>query len=253
MHLGRSKEAISRAGRPTPVPRIVGPVQRSHPVLLRDVEFLRAATDRQIKVTVPGPFTMTRLVQDEYYNDEDALIAAYADAVNAELRDLKSAGADVIQLDEPYLQSHAEQAAVRGVEALDRALDGIEGPTAVHLCFGYAYVVKGKPSGYSFLAELEGSSVDQISIEAAQPGINPAALEPLKTKSVIYGVLDLDNHAVETPAIVADRIRGALEHIPADRLILAPDCGMKYLPRDVAFGKLAAMVAGRDIVLAEIA
>ena len=245
-------EAISRAGRPTPVPRVVGPVRRNRPVLVRDVAYLRAITDRQIKVTVPGPFTMTRLVQDEYYNDPDALVAAYADVVNDELKDLKLAGADIVQLDEPYLQSHAEEAGDRGIEAINRALDGIEGPTAVHLCFGYAYVVKDKPSGYDFLPELETCVVDQISIEAAEPHLDPSILGSLTSKKVIYGVLDLNDHRVETPEEVAGRIRGALDYINPERPIVAPDCGMKYLPRDVAFAKLKSMVDGRDMVLAGI-
>ncbi len=245
-------EVLSRLGRPTLVPRVVGPVRRLAPVFVRDVEFLRAQTTRPIKVTVPGPFTMTRLVLDEYYHDEEALIGAYADAVNEELRDLKVAGADIVQLDEPYLQSNAAEAAQNGIAAINRALDGIAGPTALHLCFGYAYVVKEKPSGYSFLAELEGSTADQISIEAAQPGLDPATLAALPGKTVIFGVLDLDSHEVETAEIVAARLRGALEHIAPERLIAAPDCGMKYLPRDVAFAKLKAMAAGAEIVRREI-
>lgn len=249
--LNNPGKAISRAGRPTPVPRVVGPVRRTHPVLKRDVEFLRAQTDREIKVTVPGPFTMTRLVQDEHYGDEDALVDAYADAVNEELKDLKLAGADVIQLDEPYLQSHAEQATERGVAAINRALSGIGGPTAVHLCFGYAYVVKEKPSGYAFLESLEDSTVDQVSIEAAQPRVDPTVLTSLKSKTVIYGVIDLDDYTVETPEIVADRIRDALEYVEPERLIVAPDCGMKYLPANIALAKLQAMVGGRNIVRGE--
>jgi 5-methyltetrahydropteroyltriglutamate--homocysteine methyltransferase len=244
-------EALSRAGRPTRVPRVTGPIERTAPVLVRDVEFLRGVTDKPIKVTVPGAFTMTRLVQDDYYLDEDALIAAYANAVNSELKDLKRAGADIVQLDEPYLQSNAEEARARGLNAIDMALDGIEGETAVHLCFGYAYVVSEKPSGYAFLAELDACAASQISVEAAQPGLDPTILGQLPSKTIIYGVLDL-NAAPETPETVASRIRAALNHVPADRLVVAPDCGMKYLGRDIAFAKLQAMTEGANLVRAEI-
>lgn len=244
-------EALSRAGRPTKVPRVTGPIARAEPVLVRDVEFLRTLTDKPIKVTVPGAFTMTRLVQDDYYHDEEAMIAAYAKAVNEELKDLKKAGADIVQLDEPYLQSNADEARINGLKAIDMALDGIEGETAVHLCFGYAYVVSDKPNGYAFLAELDASSVRQISVEAAEPGLDPAILQQLPSKTIIYGVLDL-NAAPETPEMVAQRIRAALEYVPAERLVVAPDCGMKYLPRDVAFAKLKAMTEGAEIVRAEI-
>ncbi|MCZ6765265.1 MAG: 5-methyltetrahydropteroyltriglutamate--homocysteine methyltransferase, partial [Alphaproteobacteria bacterium] len=192
-------EVLSRLGRPTLVPRIVGPIKRTEPVFKRDVEFLRSRTEKLIKVTVPGPFTMTRLVLDDYYHDEDEMIAAYADAVNEELRDLKEAGADIVQLDEPYLQSNAEEAGRNGVAAINRALDGIEGPTALHLCFGYAYVVKDKPTAYSFLPELEACIVDQVSVEAAQPGLDPAILKKLPGKTVIYGVLNMDEAEIETP------------------------------------------------------
>ena len=245
--------ATNRLGKTSPVPRVVGPIGRTRPVLVRDVAFLRAETDHLIKVTVPGPFTMTRLVEDNHYGDEDALINAYADAVNQELRDLKAAGADVVQLDEPYLQSNADDAARNGVAAIDRALDGIPGPTAVHVCFGYAYVVKDKPSGYSFLKELEGSTAGQISIEASEAGLDPAILADLPTKTVIYGALDLGDHTIESPDVVAGRLRAALKYISPDRLIAAPDCGMKYLPRDVAFGKLQALAEGARIVHREVA
>lgn len=252
LDLDNPGEALSRLGRPTLVPRVSGPITRPNPVFVRDVEFLRRQTDRQIKVTVPGPFTMTRLAQDDFYHDEEALIAAYADAVNHELHDLKAAGADIVQLDEPYLQSNAEEAAVNGVAAIDRALEGIVGPTAVHLCFGYAYVVKEKPSDYSFLAELDASTAAQISIEAAEPELDPAILKELPRKTIIFGVLDLGDETVETPEIVAERIRGALDHVPPERLVVAPDCGMKYLPRQIAFGKVRAMVEGAEIVRREI-
>ncbi len=252
LDLDNPAQVPSRTGRLTWVPRVVGPIRRGRAVLVRDVEFLRARTDKPIKVTVPGAFTMTKLAKDEFYGDTGKLIDAYADAVNAELRDLKRCGADVVQLDEPYLQAHSDEAREHGVRAIDRALDGIEGATALHLCFGYAYVVKDKPAGYSFLAELEGSSVDQVSIEAAEPGLDLAVLARLPSKTIILGALDLSRHEVETAATVASRIRAALEHVPPERLIVAPDCGMKYLPRDVAFGKLCALVEGARMVRGEI-
>ncbi len=252
LDLDNPGEATNRIGKKSVVPRVVGPVRRARPVLARDVAFLRAQTDHPIKVTVPGPFTMTRLVQDDHYGDEDALIAAYADAVNQELHDLKAAGADIVQLDEPYLQSNGDEAARNGVTAIDRALDGIPGPTAIHVCFGYSYVVKDKPAGYSFLKELEKSSADQVSIEAAEPGLDPVVLEDLPTKTVIYGALNLGDQSVESPDQVAARLRAALNHISPDRLIAAPDCGMKYLPRAVAFGKLRALAEGARIVREEL-
>ncbi len=244
LDLDHPGEATNRIGKISTVPRVTGPIERRESVFARDVAFLRAETDRPIKVTIPGPFTMTRLVQDDYYHDEDALIAAYADAVNLELHDLKAAGADIVQLDEPYLQSNADEAARNGIAAINRALHDIPGTTALHMCFGYAYVVKDKPSGYSFLSELEGCSADQISIEAAQPGLDPAVLAALPSKTIIYGVLDLGDESVETVDLVANRIRAALEHVPPERLVLAPDCGMKYLPRATAYGKLNSLVEG---------
>ncbi|MBT5811698.1 MAG: 5-methyltetrahydropteroyltriglutamate--homocysteine methyltransferase, partial [Rhodospirillaceae bacterium] len=242
----------NRRGVPTPVPRVVGPIRRVTAVQVRDVEFARAHTDKPIKITIPGAFTMAKLALDEYYNDQQALIDAYADAVNAELRDMKAAGADVVQIDEPYMQANPEDADTYGVAAIDRALDGIDGTTIVHVCFGYAYVVKEKPDGYSFLAQLDDCRATTISIEAAQPRLDPAILERLPSKSVLFGVIDLGDNTVETPEQIADRLRGALAHITPDRLIAAPDCGMKYLPRDVAFGKLQAMVAGAAIVRSEV-
>lgn len=239
---------LGRTGKPTPVPRVVGPIRRSRPVQVRDVAFLRAHTDRPIKITVPGAFTMGKLAFDEHYGDPEALTMAYADVVNEELRDYKAAGADVVQLDEPFLQAFPDEAGRFGLAAIDRALEGIDGPTVVHLCFGYAYVVKEKPSGYSFLPELEGCRVGTLSIEAAQPGLDPAILERLPTKHVMYGVIDLGSHEVETAETVAGRIEGALRHIAPEKLVVAPDCGMKYLPRDVAFGKLKAMADGAAIV-----
>jgi len=237
--------ALDRTGHENPVPRVVGPVLRTRAVEVRDVAFLRANTDRLIKITLPGPFTMAQQAQDDYYGDDERLALDYAAAVNAEARDLKAAGADVVQIDEPYLQARPEQARRYGVAAVDRALEGIEGPTALHICFGYGHVVKDKPPGYAFLEELNDCSVDQISVETAQPGVDPAVLRRLPDKTIILGVIDLSDGApVESAEQVADRISAALEHVSPERLVVAPDCGMKYLPRATAFAKLEAMVAG---------
>jgi 5-methyltetrahydropteroyltriglutamate--homocysteine methyltransferase len=244
---------INRSGKPIPVPRVVGPIRRRRPVELRDLQVLRANTDRQIKATVPGPFTMGKQAQDDYYKDEEAMALAYADAVNAEIKDLFAAGADVVQIDEPWMQQHAEKARQYGLKALDRALDGVTGTVAVHLCFGYAAVVHDKPSGYSFLPELEGSKAQQVSIEAAQPKLDLAILRQLPSKTIILGVIDLSDMTIETPQTVAGRIRKALDHVPANRVVVAPDCGMKYLPRGVAFGKMKAMVDGAALVRSELA
>jgi 5-methyltetrahydropteroyltriglutamate--homocysteine methyltransferase len=235
---------INRSGARSVVPRITGPIRRRQPVEVRDVEFLRANTDRKIKITLPGPFTLAQQAQDDYYKDDEALAMAFAAAVNQEVRDLKAAGADVIQLDEPWLQARAGRAARYGVKAINRALQGIEGTTVVHLCFGYAAAVKDKPSGYSFLPQLADTSASQISIEAAQPKLDLAVLKELGGKSVMLGVIDLGTEQVETPQTVAERIRAGLRHLPAERLVAAPDCGMKYLPREVAFAKLKALAAG---------
>jgi 5-methyltetrahydropteroyltriglutamate--homocysteine methyltransferase len=234
------------------VPRIVGPIRRKHPVEARDVKFLRANTGREIKTTLPGPFTLAQQCEDLFYRDEEALALDFAAAVNAELKDLFAAGADVVQLDEPWLQARPEKARQYGLKALDRALSGIEGTTAVHLCFGYAAMVKEKPSGYSFLPELERSAARQISIEAAQPKLDLAVLKELPSKTIILGVIDLSDPAVETPETVAARIRKALPFVPAERIVVVPDCGMKYLSREVAFGKMRAMVEGATIVRQEI-
>jgi 5-methyltetrahydropteroyltriglutamate--homocysteine methyltransferase len=250
--LDRPGIVLNRSGKETPVPRVVGKVKRLRPIEKRDAEFLRRHTRRAIKITLPGPFTMTQLAKDEHYGDERALAMDYADAVNEEARDLKAAGADFIQLDEPYLQAHPEAARRYGVEAIDRALAGVEGPTIVHMCFGYAYVVKDKPSGYSFLPELDRCRAAQISIEAAQPRLDLAILAALPTKTMMVGVLDLGDATVETPVAVAARLEQALAHIPPERVVVAPDCGMKYLSRDVAFGKLVAMVEGTRQVRARL-
>lgn len=242
-----------RTGRLTRVPRVTGPIRRRGPVLVRDVAFARANTDRPLRVTVPGPFTMTQQCQDDHYGDERALAMDLAAAVNAELRDLADAGADVLQIDEPYLQARPERARVYALEAIERALDGLRRTTALHTCFGYAYVVLDRPDGYPFLDELADCAADQVSIESAQQRLDPAIVRRLGRKTVILGVLDLaDSSPVESPADVAARIRAALAHVAPERLVLAPDCGMKYLPRAVALGKLRAMVAGRDLVRDEL-
>jgi 5-methyltetrahydropteroyltriglutamate--homocysteine methyltransferase len=242
----------NRTGGFTIVPRVTGAIRRRHPVEVRDVEFLRANTDRKIKMTVPGPFTMAQQCEDHYYHDEAALALDYAAAVNAEIKDMFAAGADIVQLDEPWMQARPDKAKAYGLAALDRALKGVTGTTAIHLCFGYAQMVKSKPSGYSFLPELEQTSAQQISIEAAQPKLDLAVLKELPSKAIILGVIDLSDLTVETPQVVAERIRRALPHVGVERIVIAPDCGMKYLPRDVAFGKMQAMVDGATIVRNEL-
>jgi 5-methyltetrahydropteroyltriglutamate--homocysteine methyltransferase len=243
---------LNRSGRPIPVPRVTGKVRRKHPVEVRDVEILRANTKRKIKATVPGPFTMAKQAQDDFYGDEEAMAMDYAAAVNAEIKDLFAAGADVVQIDEPWMQQHPDKARQYGLGALDRALDGVAGTVAVHLCFGYAAVVHEKPTAYSFLPELERSKAQQISIEAAQPKLDLAVLKDLPTKTIILGVIDLSDPTVETPATVAARIRRALAYVPPERIVVAPDCGMKYLPRDIAFGKMKAMVEGAALLRQEL-
>jgi 5-methyltetrahydropteroyltriglutamate--homocysteine methyltransferase len=243
---------INRVGGRSLVPRIVGPIRRRAPVEVSDVLFLRHLTDRPIKITLPGPFTMAQQVQDEYYGDDEALALAYAVAVNEEVRDLKSAGADVVQIDEPWLEARPEAARRYGVTAIDRALEGIEGTTVVHVCFGYAAAVKDKPGSYRFLAELADSRATQISIEAAQPKLDLGVLRDLGDKDVMLGVIDLGATEVESAEMVASRIRGALDHIAAERLVVAPDCGMKYLPRGVALAKLRALTAGTMLIRDEL-
>jgi 5-methyltetrahydropteroyltriglutamate--homocysteine methyltransferase len=243
---------ISRSGKPAIVPRVVGRIRRVRPVEVRDVEFLRANTEQRIKVTVPGPFTMTQLAKNDYYSSDADLALDYAAAVNAEIRDLFAAGADVVQLDEPYMQVQPEAAREYGLAALDRALDGITGTTALHICFGYAHMIKGKPGKYAFLPELAASRVQQISIEAAQPALDCSILAGLTGKTVILGVLDLSTSEIESADEVAQRIRKALPYVDPARLIVAPDCGMKYLARDVAFGKMCALVDGARLVRAEL-
>ncbi len=223
--------ALDRSGHPNPVPRVVGKIRRRHPVETRDVEFLRANTDRQIKITVPGPFTMAQQAQNDFYKSEREMALDYAAAVNAEIRDLFAAGADYVQIDEPYMQARPEKAREYGLEALNAALDGVKGKTAVHICFGYAAIIHERPAGYSFLPELAGCPVQQISIETAQSNLDTSVLEKLRGKTIILGVIDLSTHEVETAETVAARIRRALPHVDADKVVIAPDCGMKYLPR----------------------
>jgi 5-methyltetrahydropteroyltriglutamate--homocysteine methyltransferase len=244
--------ALDRSGEPNPVPRVVGPIERRHAVQVRDVRFLRAHTSRAIKITVPGPFTMSQQAQNDWYQDEAELALAYAAAVNAEIADLFVAGADIVQIDEPYMQARPEKARAFGVAALQRALDGITGTTAVHICFGYAAIIHGRPAAYSFLPELAGCSCDQISIETAQSGIDTAVIAELPGKRIILGVIDLEDLRIESPETVAGRIRRALPHKRPDELVAAPDCGMKYLPRDVAYGKLESLVAGAAAVRADV-
>ena len=245
--------ALDRSGHPNPVPRVVGPIRRRHPVQVRDVEFLRAHTDRPIKITVPGPFTMSQQAQNEFYESDEELILGYAAAVNEEVRELFAAGADVVQLDEPYMQARPEPARRHGVMALERALDGVTGTTAVHICFGYAAVIHERPSGYSFLPELDSASCQQLSIETAQSKLDLSVLDGLPSKTIILGVIDLDDPAAESPEVVAERIRRALPHKRPDQIVAAPDCGMKYLPRETAYAKLESLAAGAGIVRAEAA
>jgi len=243
--------ALDRSGHPNPVPRVVGKIRRRHAVEVDDLRFLRVHTDRQIKMTVPGPFTMSQQAQNVFYKSDEEAAMDYAVAVNEEIRDLFANGADIVQIDEPYMQARPEKARAYGLRALNRALEGVNGTTAVHICFGYAAVIHARPSGYSFLSELAGCSCGQVSIETAQSNLDCSVLGSLPGKKIILGVIDLNDMTVETPETVATRIRRALPYVPAEDLIVAPDCGMKYLPREVAFGKMKAMVEGARIVRAE--
>jgi 5-methyltetrahydropteroyltriglutamate--homocysteine methyltransferase len=246
-------KAMDRAGKPTSVPRIVGRIRRRHPVEVEDLKFLRRHTTRKVKMTVPGPFTMTQQAQNDFYKSDEDAAMDYAAAVNEEIRDLFAAGADIVQVDEPYMQARPEKARAYGLQALNRALDGIQGTTAVHICFGYAAIVHQRPSGYSFLPEFAGCSCRQVSIETAQSNLDCAVLAQLPGKSIMVGCIDLNDLTVETPQQVAARIRRALPYVPKEHIILAPDCGMKYLPREVADGKLRAMVEGARLLRAEYA
>ena len=244
--------ALDRSGHPNPVPRIVGKIRRTQPVEVRDVKFLRSNTDRAIKITVPGPFTMSQQAQNDFYTNEQEMVLDYAAAVNAEIKDLFAAGADIVQIDEPYMQARPEKARKYGLNGLNAALEGVRGTTAIHICFGYAAIIHVRPTGYSFLPELAASPVNQISIETAQSNLDCSVLEKLSGKTIILGTLDLSDMSIETPEMVAGRIRRALPFVPAERIVVAPDCGLKYLPREVAFGKIRAMVEGTKIVRQEL-
>ena len=243
--------ALDRSGHPNPVPRIVGRIRRKHAVEVQDLLFLKQHTAKQTKITVPGPFTMSQQAQNDFYKSEEEAAMDYAAAVNEEIQDLFKAGADVVQIDEPYMQARPEKARQYGLKALNRALEGVTGTTAVHICFGYAAIIHQRPSGYSFLPELAGSPVRQISIETAQSGLDPAVLGKLPGKKIMVGCIDLSDMTVETPQQVVERIRRAMRVVPKENIILAPDCGMKYLPREVAYGKMKAMVEGAKLLRAE--
>jgi 5-methyltetrahydropteroyltriglutamate--homocysteine methyltransferase len=242
---------LNRSGKPIPVPRVVGDISRPGPVEVEDVRFLRAHTDRTVKITVPGPFTMSQQAQDDHYGDPRGLALAYAEAVREEVADLFAAGADIVQLDEPWLQARPEEAREYGAQALTRALEGAAGTTAVHICFGYAAMVSQRPDGYSFLAELADTPVDQVSVETAQSHLDPSGLRPLRDKTVVLGVLDLSTPEVETPEAVVERVRRALDDVDAERLVLSSDCGLKYLPRVSAEGKMRSLAAAAALLRAE--
>ena len=245
-------EGRNRLGGTSVVPLVNGPIRRRTPVELEAARFLRESTTRPVKVTVPGPFTLSQLAQNDHYADQRSLALAFADAVNEELADLAAAGIDVVQLDEPYLQANAEAARAFAVEAIDRAVAGITATTILHTCFGYAVYVKHKSGGYPFLSELADSAVQQVAVEAAQPKLDPRILAQLGPKTIVLGVIDLGTEVVETPEVVASRVRVALDHVPAARLVLAPDCGMKFLSREIAIAKLSALSAGASLVRSEL-
>jgi 5-methyltetrahydropteroyltriglutamate--homocysteine methyltransferase len=242
--------ALDRSGHPNPVPRVVGRIRRKHPVEVEDLLFLKKHTSKKTKITVPGPFTMSQQAQNEFYDSEEAAAMDYAAAVNEEIKDLFKAGADIVQVDEPYMQARPEKARQYGLKALNRALDGVAGETAVHICFGYAAVIHERPSAYSFLPELAACSCKEISIETAQSGLDCSVLSSLKGKKIMVGCIDLSTNEVETAQTIAARIKKALQHVKPENVILAPDCGMKYLPREVAFGKLRSMVEAANILRA---
>jgi len=246
-------KVISRTGTSISVPRVVGKIRRKHPVEVRDLKFLRANTDRVVKITLPGPFTMSQQAQNDYYANEEEMALDYAAAVNEEIKDLFAAGADIVQMDEPWMEAHPDKARRFGLAAVKRALEGVSGTTALHICFGYAALVPGRPAAYSFLEELEDSPLRQISIETAQSSLDCGVLAKLPNKTIILGVLDLSSQAVESPETIAARIRRALPHVSPDRLVAAPDCGMKYLPAQSALGKMKSLVAGAKIVRNEVA
>lgn len=248
----RVGEGVNRVGGRSEVPLVNGPIRRTVPVERDAATFLRSATDRATKVTVPGPFTLSQLAQNEHYPDQRSLAFAYAEAINEELHDLVAVGIDVVQLDEPYLQANAEAARGFAVEAIDRALAAVATTTVLHTCYGYAVYVKDKRGGYPFLAELADCAADQLAVEYSQPGLGPETLRPLADKTIVLGVVDLSTDDVEPPEVIAARLRGALEVIAPERLVAAPDCGMKFLSRSVAFGKLRALVEGARTVRAEV-
>lgn len=245
--------ALDRSGHPNPVPRIVGKIKRIKPIEVEDLLFLKAHTDRKVKITVPGPFTMLQQAQNDFYVSEEEAAMDYAIALNEEIKDLFANGADVVQIDEPYMQARPEKARQYGINALNRALEGVKGQTAVHICFGYAAVIHARPSGYDFLPELAQCSCNQVSIETAQSSLDCKILETLGDKQVMVGCLDLSDMKVEPAELVAMRIRRALKHIKPEQVILAPDCGMKYLPREVADGKLKSMVQAAHMLRKEYA
>jgi 5-methyltetrahydropteroyltriglutamate--homocysteine methyltransferase len=243
--------ALDRSGHPNPVPRIVGKVRRKHPVEVSDVLFLKKHTSKQVKMTVPGPFTMSQQAQNDFYQSEEEAAMDYAAAVNQEIKDLFAAGADIVQIDEPYMQARPEKARQFGLKALNRALEGVRGTTAVHICFGYAAIIHARPEGYSFLPEFAGCSCQQVSIETAQSNLDCSVLEKLPGKKIMVGVIDLDDMTIETPQKVVERAKRALKYLKPENMILAPDCGMKYLPRDVAFGKMKALAEGAKLLRAQ--
>ncbi len=243
--------ALDRSGHPNPVPRIVGKIKRRHAVDVEDLRFLKSHTKKSVKMTVPGPFTMTQQAQNDFYEREEDAAMDYAAAVNEEIKDLFAAGADIVQLDEPYMQARPEKAREYGLDALNRALEGVKGTTAVHICFGYAAIIHERPSGYSFLGELKGCRCDQVSVETAQPDLDCSVLKSLADKKVMVGCLDLSDTKVESPEVIVGRVKKALKFLSPENVILAPDCGMKYLPRDVAEGKLRSMVEAAAILRRE--
>ena len=243
--------ALDRSGHPNPVPRIVGKIRRKHAVEVNDLLFLRKNTNKKIKITVPGPFTMAQQAQNDFYKSPEEAAMDYAVAVNEEIRDLFAAGADIVQIDEPYMQARPDKAREYGLKALNRALENIDGATAVHICFGYAAIIHARPSGYSFLPELAGSPVKQVSIETAQSNLDCSVLTTLKNKKIMVGCIDLSDPKVETPQSVVTRVKKAMAFVRAEDIILAPDCGMKYLPREAADGKMRAMVEAAKILRAE--
>jgi 5-methyltetrahydropteroyltriglutamate--homocysteine methyltransferase len=250
--LDRPGQVLNRSGKPIPVPRVVDDVRRPTAIGADEIRFLRAHTDRAVKFTVPGPFTMAQQAQNEHYPDDRALALAYADVVREEIADLFAAGADIVQIDEPWLQARPEIARKYGAEAVTRAVEGAPGPVHLHICFGYAAMVAERPEGYSFLPELADTPVAAVSVETAQSGLDPATLRPLRGKGIVLGVLDLSTPEVETPEVVADRVRRALDDVDADSLALSSDCGLKYLPRHSAAGKMRSLVEAAAVLRTEL-